>query len=41
MDLKWIVKEGVPTGKAIIMIDKTGENSIIIIGGANISYDSL
>lgn len=36
VDLKWKVKEGVPTGKAIIMIDTKGENSIIIIGGANI-----
>ena len=27
------------TGEAIIMIDKTGENSIIINGGANMAYD--
>ena len=41
VDLQWLVKEGVPTGKAIIMMDTKGENSIIIIGGANTAYASL
>lgn len=31
--------EGVPTGQAIIMLDKDANNSIVIVGGANMHYD--
>ena len=30
-----------PTGRAYILIDKKGENSIIIDGGANMKYETL
>jgi len=34
-------KIGVPTGHAYIMINKKGQNIIIIVGGANMDYQDL
>lgn len=30
--------QGVPTGQAIIMLDRDANNSIVIVGGANMHY---
>lgn len=34
-----VVKEGVPTGVALIEVDKTGENRIVVVPGANGELD--
>lgn len=42
VDLQWRELPGVPTGKAFIYVDETsGENSIVIVGGANTHYENL
>lgn len=41
VELGWKVREDVPTGKAFICVEeKTGENVIVIVGGANTQYES-
>ena len=40
--LHWKVRKDVTTGKAFIYVDEnTGENSIVIVGGANTKYDQI
>lgn len=42
VQLRWTILPNVPTGKAFIYVDeKSGENSIVIVGGANTNYTSL
>lgn len=42
VQLVWKLKKDVGTGKAFIYVDETsGENSIVIVGGANMDYDNL
>ena len=37
--LSWTVKKNCATGKAFIYVDETnGQNSIVIVGEANINY---
>ena len=38
VQLKWRVLENEPTGMAYIYVDKQGENSIVIYGGANMNF---
>ncbi len=39
--LQWKVLEKEPTGMAYIYVDKEGENSIVIYGGANMAFRTL
>lgn len=41
VELKWKVLDNEPTGMAYIYVDKEGENSIVIYGGANMAYKEL
>ncbi len=36
-----VVLDGEPTGVALIMVDRTGENRIAVAGGANMALDSV
>lgn len=39
VELNWkVMKNETTTGKAFIYVDETGENSIVIVGGANTYY---
>ena len=41
VDLMWRKIPNVPTGKAFIYVEDSGENSIVIVGGANTHYDNF
>ena len=41
VQLKWKVLENEPTGMAYIYVDKEGENSIVIYGGANMNFEDM
>ena len=41
VQLHWRVLENEPTGMAYIYVDKEGENSIVIYGGANMNFENL
>lgn len=41
VELGWSVLEDSTTGQAFIFVDQAGENSIVIVGGANVAYQSL
>ena len=41
VELGWTIKEDAVTGQAFIFVDQTGENSIVIVGGANMAYQNL
>ena len=41
VELHWKVRNDVTTGKAFIYVDEnSGENSIVIVGGANTKYNN-
>lgn len=41
VEIGWTVKDNTVTGRALIFVDITGENSIVIIAGANAAYETV